>query len=140
MPLRALGTFLQGVPPQRLKNRPTIGLNALTGSGDFSTIQAERDNINATSVSMPLRALGTFLRNEARLVVSFSFTGRSQCPYGLWGLFYVVEEYDINVTNFVSMPLRALGTFLPEIAKRFLEAVLESGSQCPYGLWGLFYP
>ena len=40
----------------------------------------------------------------------------------------------------VSMPVWALGSFLPASRRRPGMPLLVEGFQCPCGLWGLFYP
>ncbi len=67
--------------------------NALTGSGDFSTLVRWRPLQNPASCRNALMDPG------------------SQCPYGLWGLFHPRGTYMMRLEMGVAMPLRALGTF-----------------------------
>ena len=64
----------------------------------------------------------------------------SQCPCGLWGLFYShVKSPSFATPDRVSMPVWALGSFLPEVELQVVAQEFKAQSQCPCGLWGLFY-
>jgi len=47
-------------------------------------------------------------------------------------------EAGSNPRYWVSMPVWALGSFLLDL-QVYLVDILPTGSQCPCGLWGLFY-
>ena len=62
---------------------------------------------------------------------------RCQCPLGLLPHFYVEEVKDTKNINNVSMPSRAVTSFLH--AKRRTLCVLRVLCQCPLGLLPHFY-
>ena len=115
MPVWALGSFLQEVKMRIQLHEDQNGLNARVGFGVFST-------------------------SGNSLVETFDGLTVSQCPCGLWGLFYYTWDTNDDGTpdQTVSMPVWALGSFLPGrvCALAYFETLT---SQCPCGLWGLFY-
>ena len=66
---------------------------------------------------------------------------RSQCPYGLWGLFYFTvlpwSEWHRGNAFESQCPYGLWGLFYWE--STWVELGQLYSSQCPYGLWGLFY-
>jgi len=167
MPVWALGSFLRLVRNFGIEHcAKTLSLNARVGFGVFSTSTLYSWQPRGCQVSMPVWALGSFLPDDELDRLPVGEAERvSQCPCGLWGLFYGYRQgrWCPDRAGRVSMPVWALGSFLLEkvlsskdlagakvsMPVWALGSFLRPGwrlcycpgtrSQCPCGLWGLFY-
>ena len=112
-------------------------VNALSGCYLISTRHIWTGQSSIHRVSMPSRAVTSFLRQD---FISAVYPGLyvCQCPLGLLPHFYNgASTAPRPVFTVVSMPSRAVTSFL--LMKRFYEFFQLVVCQCPLGLLPHFY-